>query len=154
MNKDLIIAVDRSENGGRVIAVVGADEHVLKSRVFGQYCAGLKHFRRVPSRRKSMYIRFFEKRFMKLSRVLEVVRIVKTVSKVNEIIQLYRPVLVIVDDKLSKNINHKHIVLESSPKPLYMDELMTIADNLANYFRLILKNNPKKYWEKLREFGK
>ncbi len=147
------MTIDRSKDGGRVIAIVGSYEHILKSRVFGQYCTGLKHFRRVPSRRKARYVKFFEKRFARLSRVLEVVRIARIVDEVNKIIWMYRPVIVVVDDKLSKNIRYKQKVLESSPKPRYMDNLMTIADNLANYFRLML-DNPRKYWEKLKEFEK
>ncbi len=154
MGRNLIMAIDRSEDGGRVIAIVGAYEHVLKSRVFGQYCTGLKHFRRVSSRRKARYIRFFEKRFTKLKEVLELIRIVQTIDKVNEIIQIHQPALIIIDNKLAASIDYQCMILEDSPKPRYMNDLITIADNLANYFRLILKNNPRKYGEKLKLFEK
>ena len=49
MKLDLVIAIDES---GSVIAVVGAEEHILKSRDFSRLCSGLKHFRRVGSDRK------------------------------------------------------------------------------------------------------
>ena len=35
-----------------------------------------------------------------------------------------------------------------------MNNLMIIADNLANYFRILLKNDPKRFREELRRFEK
>ena len=45
-------------------------------------------------------------------------------------------------------------IKESNPKPRYMENLITIADNLANYFRILLKDNPRKFREELRKFEK
>jgi len=43
---------------------------------------------------------------------------------------------------------------ENAPKPGYLEDLMTIAGNLANYFRLVLRNTPKRFREELRRFEK
>ncbi len=64
-----------SEDYSRVIALVGAREHVVKSRVFGRACSGLKHFRRVGSDRKTRYLGFFRKRYAKLESLLETARV-------------------------------------------------------------------------------
>jgi len=152
--RDLVVAIDVSEDGSRVVAVVGARVHVLNSRRFGRLCTGLKHFRRVSSDRKTGYLRSFAKKCFKLREVLDVVRIVWSVNDVINILSIYRPALVVIDDKLSRYINYEPKILESMPKPIYLDNLMTIADNLANYFRILLIKNPRKLREELRKFEK
>ena len=126
----------------------------MKSRVFGRLCTGLKHFRRVSPDRRASYLRFFSRRYPKLRKVLSLVRIVQSIDVIEGLLQRYKPVLIVVDDKLSRYIGYEPRVPESTPKPKYMDNLITIADNLANYFRLLLKNNPKRFREELRKFEK
>jgi len=149
-----VIAIDLSEDGPRVIAVVGVREHVLKSRVFGRLCTGLRHFRRVSPDRRASYLRFFSKRYPKLREILDLARIARSVDAVESLLHRYRPALIVIDNKLSKYISYEPKVLESAPKPRYMDNLITIADNLANYFRLLLKNDPRRFRDELRRFEK
>ncbi len=66
----LVVAVDRSSDGVTVIAVVGVEEHVLKSRAFLYETSWLEHFRKVPSKRKRGYLVKFVRRFPRISRYL------------------------------------------------------------------------------------
>jgi len=148
------VAIDLSEDGPRVIALVGAKEYVLKSRFFGQVCTGLKHFRRVSPDRKARYLRFFEKRYSKIRELLALARIVLSIREAKTLIEIHRPVLIVIDNKLAKSIDYQPKVLEDAPKPRYLNDLMTIADNLANYFRILLRNDPKRFREELERFEK
>lgn len=145
-----------SEDGPRVIALVGAEEHVLKSRAFGRACSGLKHFRRVGSDRKARYLEFFRRRYAKLKNLLEVARIYLSVGELRQFADIVSPrvAIAVVDDKLYNIISVEPKIREGSPKPGYMDNLVVIADNLANYFRILLRNNPKMFREKLKRFEK
>ncbi len=127
---------------------------MLKRRVFGRLCTGLKHFRRVASRRKSSYLRFFERRYMKLRDLISIARVVLSVDEVNSIVRGIRVGLAIVDDSIFDRVEVEPKIRESEPKPKYMDNLMTIADNLANYFRILLRDNPRSFREELRRFRK
>lgn len=145
-----------SEDGPRVIALVGAREHIVKSRAFGRACSGLKHFRRVGSDRKARYLDFFRRRYAKLKNLLEVVKINLSVEELCRFINTMplHVAIAVVDDKLYSIIEVKPKIREGSPKPGYMDNLAVIADNLANYFRILLRSDPRKFWEELRRFEK
>lgn len=143
-----------SEDGPRVIALVGARANILKTRVFGNLCSGLKHYRRVPSWRKKRYLKFFERRYSRLKEFLSVARVALSLDEVNRIASSLDLGLAIVDDKLFNSIDVEPRIRESDPKPRYVDNLFTVADNLANYFRILLKNNPKKLREELIRFEK
>lgn len=149
-----MIAIDLSEDGPRVIALVGARESILKTRVVGNLCSGLEHYRRVPSWRKARYLKFFEKRYMRLKVFLDIARIVFFPSEAERILFTARPGLAIVDNKLMNTITYEPKIPESAPKPRYLDNLVTIADNLANYFRILLKNDPRRFRDTLRRFEK
>jgi len=149
-----MIAIDLSEDDAKVIALVGGREHVLKSRVFSTLCIGLKHYRRVPSWRKARYMRFFERRFLRLRGFIDVARVVLDPNKVSRILRDVKPGLVVADNKLLRVVTYEPKIPENTPKPRYLENLMTIADNLANYFRLVLRNNPKRFKEELRRFEK
>ena len=89
-----------------------------------------------------------------LRNYLSVVRILRSVDNVNELIKEISPAVIIVDDKIYGIFNQPVKIRESSPKPKYMDYLLLIADNLANYFRKLLKENLSTYVNELREFEK
>ncbi len=59
-----------------------------------------------------------------------------------------------MDDKLYNKIKHPRKVRESRVKERHRKKLILIADNLANYFRILLKNNPKKFSKELSIFEK
>ncbi len=67
-----------------------------------------------------------------------------------------KPAVILVDDKLAEHIRNINvlIVLESRIIFKHHARLMLVTDNLANYFRLLLKNNPKKFRDKLSRFEK
>ena len=99
-------------------------------------------------------MRFFERRYSRPKEFLSVARVTPSLDEVNRIVSSLDLGLAIVDDKLFNSISIEPKIRESDPKPKYMDNLFTIADNLANYFRILLKNNPKKFREELRRFEK
>ena len=134
--------------------MVGASASLLKTRAFGNLCSGLEHYREVPSWRKTRYLKFFERRYSRLKSFLSVARVALSIDKVNGIIRSLHPGLTIVDNKLFNSIDVEPKIRESDPKPRYMDNLMIIADNLANYFRIILRNSPKRFREELERFEK
>ena len=71
-------AIDLSEDGPRVIALIGGREHVLKSRGFLYATSWVEHFRRVSPRRRG-YLRKFSRYFPRISQYLEHVRIFREV---------------------------------------------------------------------------
>ncbi len=138
---DLIVAVDVSVNGAYIIVLVGAREDVLKSRRFTRTCSMLKHFRRIGSDRKKQYMRTFIKRYQnRIKSLVEVVKVFDNVDELLDYLNSLNPALIIVDDKLYDKIK----IREGSGKPKYMEYLVLLADNLANYVRIIKKNNPRK----------
>jgi len=148
------VAIDLSEDGPRVVALVGAREHVLKSSRFLRACKWVKHFREIGSDRKSSYLSAFPKRFEKLRPFLDIVRICLDAQAIQRIIDELGPRVVIVDDKLYNEIQHLRKVRESRVKERHRKVLTLIADNLANYFRLLLKSDPRRFREELERFEK
>ena len=134
--------------------MVGTREHVLKSGRFLKAAKWLKHFREIGSDRKSSYLSTFPKRFEKLKPFLDIVRIRLDPRATQRIVEELEPLVVIVDDKLYNEIQHSRKVKESRVKERHRKMLTLIADNLANYFRTLLKNEPKRFGEELRRFEK
>ena len=155
-----MVAIDLSEDGPKVIAVVGAREHVLKSQEFSTIAARLKHYREVRSKEKRSYIKAFPRRYLKLLNYIETAKVyvygVKAIEEINTLLQKLKPALIIVDDKLYNKINYPENQKrrEGEAKRKYEEHLKKIADNLANYFRLLLKNDPKKFREELERLKK
>ena len=58
----------------------------------------------------------------------------------------------IVDDKLYSTVEYPRKVRESRVREEHRRKLILVADNLANYFRILLNNNPRKFREELRRF--
>lgn len=154
------MVIDRSEDGTRVIVLVGAREHILKNQKFSSTASMLKHYREVRSKEKRSYIKTFPRRYAKLLRYIEIARVyvysAKTLEEVNVLLQNLKPALVIVDDELYNQINYpnKQKRREKEAKRKHEEYLKNIADNLANYFRILLKENPRRFREELRRFEK
>lgn len=91
---------------------------------------------------------------MKLKEVLALAKVTLSIDNAERILSFYSPAVIIVDDKLFRRLGHGTKIRESAPKPRYMDDLMAIADNLANYFRLVLRNNPRLFQKELKRFEK
>ena len=147
-------AVDLSEDGPRVIAVVAAREHVLKSSSFVKQLSRLKHVREVGSDRKARYISLVPRRVEKVLGLLEAVKICRDVACVEDTLRRLNPVVVLVDDKLFNSIGYPRKVRESSVRETHRRKLILLADNLANYFRVLLKNDPRRFREELRRLEK
>jgi len=95
-----------------------------------------------------------------LLRHLEVVRVYiyssRILKEINKLLHELEPALVIVDDKLYRWIRYskKHMRREGEAKRRYEEYLKKLTDNLANYFRILLKENPGKFDEELKKFEK
>jgi len=151
-----VVAIDLSEDGLKVIAVVGAREHVLKRSTFLDYTSWVVHFRKLHPRRKHSYLAKFSKRFPKISGHLLYARIFTSENEMLKFIMQLRPSVILVDDKLLdivKDVNTL-IILEKNIRYRHHRRLMLLADNLANYFRILLKEKPKKFREELKRFEK
>ncbi len=152
----MVIAIDLSEDGPRVVALVGAREHVLKSRGFLYATSWIKHFREIPSRMKVSYLRKFVRHYPRISRFLTHVKILREASYLPSFVEQVKPSLILVDNKLVKHVENLgiYIVTENSVRYRHHERLMLLADNLANYFRILLKSDPKRFREELRRFEK
>ncbi len=150
------MAIDRSEDGARVIVLVGAREYILKRENFLNSVSWLEHFREIHPRRKRSYLAKLPKRFLKVSKYLLYVKVFTDINELLRFVKRINPAVVLVDDKLlhlfrevnalmvpEKNIRYKH-----------HRKLMLLADSLANYFRRILKENPRRFKEELGRFEK
>ena len=82
------------------------------------------------------------------------VRVCLNIDCVQSIIENICPLVIIVDDKLYTKIQHPRKVREGHVKEKHRVRLMLIADNIANYFRIIFKEKPEKFREELRKFEK
>ncbi len=82
----------------------------MKSYEFSTIAATLKHYREVHSMRKRSYIKAFPRRYLKLYKYMEVVKVYtytpKNIKEINELLQELMPTLVIVDDKLYDQITY------------------------------------------------
>ena len=143
-----------SGDGAMVIAVVAAREHLLKRSDFLKAAKWVKHFREIGSDRKRFYLSTFPKRFRKLKPFLDITRICLNIRSTQDILNGLKPLVVIVDDKLYSKINHPRKVRKSRVKERHRRMLTLIADNLANYFRVLLKDNPERFLEELKKFDK
>ncbi len=141
-----------------MIAVVGVREHVLKSSKFSAIAATLKHYREISSKRKRSYIEAFPRRYFRFYSYIEIARVYawcsSTIEKIDNLLKELRPALVIVDDSICNIISYPRKIRESLAKRRHEEYLKKVADNLANYFRILLKNNPKKFREELKRFEK
>ena len=148
----LVVAIDPSRP---VIALVGAEEHVLK-RVVARRASWARHYREIPSREKRSYMKRFPERYRRLLQYLTVSRVCFTIDCVDRALRALNPELVILDDKLARElVVNTRVLLESSARSkghLYL--LVILADNLANYARTQLHENPSKAIARLRELEK
>ena len=127
---------------------------MLKDSRFLKATKWVKHFREVGSDRRKTYLSLFPRRLEKTKPFLDIIRVHLSIDRVQAVIEEYKPLLVIVDDKLYSKIQYFRKVKESRVRERHRKKLILIADNLANYFRILLKNNPKEFREKLREIEK
>ena len=99
-----------SEDGPRVVALVGAREHILKSQHFTTIASTLRHYREIPSSRKKTYLKAFAKRYAKLYNHLEIARIsvysLKAMGKINQLLSRIKPALPTIDDELYSELNY------------------------------------------------
>ena len=156
MLSGLVVAIDLSEDGATIIAVVSAREHVLKRSEFLNHTSWVVHFRKLHPRRKHSYLAKLPKRFSKITRYLLYVRIFVSENEMLEFIVRLRPSVILVDDKLLDKVKEVNtlIIPEKNIRYKHHRRLMLLADNLANYFRILLKEKPKKFREEFKRFKK
>ena len=146
------MAVDPS---GPVTALVGAEEHVLK-RIIVRRASWVKHYREIPSREKRSYLRRFPQRYRKLLQYLAVSRLCFTIDCIDHVLRDIQPELLVLDDKLARELAaNTRVLLESNAaRQRHLRLLITLADNLANYARTQIRENPSKALTRLRELEK
>jgi len=137
-----------------VIVIVGAREHIVRSRSFSKLLPRLRHVREVSSDRKSRYIKLTPRRIRRVRELLEVIRVCRDLTCVENILKLLKPSIILADDKLYIYLKHYRKVKESNIRESHRKKLMLLADNLANYFRMLLKEDPKRFEEELRRIEK
>ena len=101
----MIAAIDVSRNGGMVVAVVAAEEHVIKSILVAK-CSWLK------------------------------------------------PMLVVANGKVADGLRDLNVINEGKVVSKHLKTLMLLADNLANYFRILLKERLQKLQEEAKRLTK
>jgi len=84
------------------------------------------------------------------------VRVFTDVNELLRFIKYTNPTIVLIDDKLLHLLRDKNMLIipEKNIRYKHHRRLMLLADSIANYFRKILKENPKKFREELRRFEK
>ena len=131
---------------------------MLKKPSFLYHAGWAKHYREIPSRRKKGYLRRFPDRFLKIRDYLEIVRVSTSIERCLDLLRSINPVLVLVDDKLvdlvKEALPSATVVAESRVQHRHHRLLITLADNLANYFRVTLKEDPRRFREDLERFEK
>jgi len=108
----------------------------------------------VSSDRKSRYIKLTPRRIHRVRELLEVIRVCRDLTCVENILRLLKPSIILADDKLYIYLKHYRKVKESNIRESHRKKLMLLADNLANYFRTLLKEDPKRFEEELRRLEK
>ena len=126
----------------------------MKSKRFYRATTWVKHFREIGSLLVRAYLAALPRRFERVRDYIDVVRVCLDIKCVQEHIDSVNPLVVLVDDKLFTSIEHPRKVRESRVKESHRKKLMMLADNLANYFRVLLKNNPRRFREELRRLEK
>lgn len=152
----LVVAMDVSEDGPRVVALIVAREHDLKMREFLNNVSWLKHFRKIHPREKRSYLAKLPKRFLKVSRYLLYVKIFTNMEDLLNYTEQFKQALLLVDDKLLGLVGRRSatVVREGNIRYKHHKALMILADNLANYFRIVLKEKPRRFRNELKRFEK
>ena len=156
LKNDLVMAIDISANGNQVIGIIGGFEHILKRKEFLRKTSWIKHYREISAREKHIYIVLFPRRFKKIESFLSVVKICRNIACANDVIGSVTPAVILIDDKLYNNFHNLASVVIKESRIYYRHHrrLCLLADNLANYFRILLKRNPRRYLEELKRFEK
>ncbi len=138
--------------------LIGAREYILKSRSFLYATSWLRHYREVPSRLKKsyFYLRRFSKHYPRIAEHILLARVYREVSQTVSLTEKLSPSVLLVDDKLTRYFKYINTVLvrEKNIKYTHHKRLILVADNLANYFRVVLRDNPKRFREELKKFEK
>ena len=87
---------------------------------------------------------------------LEVARVTIEATRLVSLLQRLHLQVILVGDKLAERFGQVEalLILEKSIRYKHHRRLMLIADNLANYFRILLRENPKRFRDELRRFEK
>ncbi len=149
---DLVVAVDYSAKP-KYIGVVAAREHSIKSSDFLNRASWVKHIADLPRREKTVYLHRLPTRLSRIMDYLESTRYFLSIDNCNKYIELLRPVVVLVDDKLYNAITYPRKVKESRIRERHRKVLIMLADNVAYYTYWILEVR-KKSIEELRRIVK
>jgi len=132
---------------------------LLKSEEFLRLMSWAKHYREIGSNRKRRYLERFPQRYTKLLGYISLSRVYLSYIDLNKDLRMIEGLvaLMLIDDKLANKVvapSRATVVTESRIKYKYHRQLMALADNLANYFRILLNRKPERFREELRRFEK
>ena len=101
-------------------------------------------------------MRRFSKHYPRIASFLEVIRVAREVARLLPLLQRLHLQVILVDDKLVKHFGEVEALLvpEKNIRYRHRRRLMLVADNLANYFRILLREDPKRFRDELRRFEK
>ena len=127
----------------------------MKSVIAGM-AGWAKHFREIPSGRKRGYLRRFPQRYQKLLPYLAVSRICLTLECVASLLRGLNIEKAVIDDKLIPRLDVPASVLPESKatRNTHYRILVTLADNLANYARVMLGETPTKAVQAIKQLEK
>jgi len=143
-----------------VIALIGVEDRLLKSEEFPRLMSWAKHYREIGSNRKRRYLERFPQRYAKLLSYISLSRVYLSYIDLNRDLRLLEGLvaLMLVDDKLANSVvvpSGATVVTESRIRYKYHRQLMALADNLANYFRILLNSSlEERFREELKRFKK
>jgi len=132
---------------------------LLKSEEFPRLMSWAKHYREIGSNRKRRYLERFPQRYAKLLGYISLSRVYLSYTDLNRDLRVIEGLvaLMLIDDRLANKVvapSGATVVTESRIKYKYHRQLMALADNLANYFRILLNSNTERFREELRRFEK
>jgi len=101
----------------------------------------------------------FPRRYAKLLGYISLSRVYLSYTDLNRDLRVIEGLLalMLIGDRLANKVvapSGATVVTESRIKYRYHRQLMALADNLTNYFRILLNSNPKRFREELRRFEK
>ncbi len=147
--RNLYVFIDRSE---KVYALIAVEEANLKEAI--RELGWVVHFRELGKMEKKGFLGAFPRRFQKIKRHIAYARFTLSLEDVHRFLASIeqRCHVIYCDDSIYDWLKKKgHNPIPESRMPNKFRQLMLLADNLANYCRIVLKRGIAR---KIRELEK
>ena len=131
----------------------------MKSKKFQRLVSWAKHYRELGSNKRRRYLERFPQRYVKLLNYIRLSRIYFSYADLNKHLKRIGGAIAVmlIDNKLVSKVaipSRGIIVAEDRIRYNHHRQLMALTDNLANYFRTVLRNRPEKLGEELKRLTK